>query len=148
MRRWRETYKPAAPARFHLLLAASLWTTVGAVLLLVGTHWVLSGQMPHAPLWLALAVAGGLLKARFVLRRATRRIITRIRARGDGYCIGGFLSLQTWLLVAVMAIGGRLLRGGLVPIHMVGLVYVLIGCGLLVATGQLWRAWATNENGG
>jgi hypothetical protein len=137
---WRETYKPAAPAWLHLLLAAGLWTVVGGLLLFFGGRWLLAGRSPYGGAWLALALVGGALKARFVLRRSARRTIARIKDRGDGRCIGGFLSPGTWALVIGMAAGGRLLRQGLLPGRVVGFIYVLVGTALLLAAGQLWNA--------
>jgi hypothetical protein len=142
---WRETYKPAGPAWLHLLLAASLWTIVGGLLLFFGARWVLAGEIPHAGAWLTLALAGGVLKAWFVLRRSARRTVARIRARGDGRCIGGFLSPGTWALVIGMAVGGRILRQGLLPSPVVGLIYVLVGTALLLAAGPLWNACRSRD---
>lgn len=55
----------------------------------------------------------GVVKSGFVLDRAARGEIARIRARGDGRCVGGFLSLRTWGFVLLMMVGGRVLRGTL-----------------------------------
>ena len=141
MSEWQEAYKPAGSARLHVLLAAAMWTVVGGLLLFFGVRWVLPAETRYVPLWLALAVVGGCLKARFVLRRSAQSTIARIRSRGDGRCIGGFLSWRSWMLVALMAVGGRVLRQGLLPNAIVGLIYVLIGTALLLAAGQLWNAW-------
>lgn len=140
MSEWREAYKPAAPARLHLVLAASMWTVVGALLLLFGVRWALAPDSRFVPLWLALAMAGGCLKAWFVLRHAARRTIDRIRSRGDGRCIGGFLSWQSWMLVGLMVFSGWVLRHGVLPRTVLGLVYVLVGTALLLGAGQLWNA--------
>jgi hypothetical protein len=43
----------------------------------------------------AVALAVGVVKSRAVLDRAARGVIEQIRARGDGRCVGGFLSLRT-----------------------------------------------------
>jgi hypothetical protein len=136
-----EAYKPAASARTHLLLAAAMWTVVGAVLVLLGVKWTLNGKMPLRWLLLAAAVVAGGLKARFVLRRAADRMIERIETRGDGRCIGGFLSIRSWAFVALMAGAGRLLRGELLPRAVVGLIYVAVGTALLLAGRRLWHAW-------
>lgn len=140
-RPWTERFKPSAPARRHLLLAAAMWTVVGSALAVVGTVWTLRAPHPMSPWLLPIAVALGLLKARLVLDRAGGRIVERIEARGDGRCLGGFLSVRSWALVAAMIIGGRLLRAGGVDLHLVGLLYVLVGTGLLVASRIPWRAW-------
>jgi len=141
MRNRLDAYKPAASAQSHLLLAAMMWTGVGAVLLFFGVRWLFDARGPYVFVLLAVAVAAGLLKARFVLEHTTRRAIERIRTRGDGRCIGGFLSLRTWAFVAVMMTAGRLLRGGLLPRPVVGFVYVAIGTALLLASRRLWCAW-------
>jgi hypothetical protein len=141
MRDWLNAHKPAASAQAHLLLAALLWTVVGALLLFFGVRWALAGQVRHVPWLLALAVAVGLLKGQFVLKRTARRTVERIRARGDGRCIGGFLSLRSWAFVALMVSIGRLLRGSLLPRTVAGLVYVAVGCALLRAATWLWHGW-------
>ncbi len=133
--------KPAATARTHVLVAALLWTVVGALLLTFGIKWAWHAAGPHTLLLLAAAIGAGAAKAHFVLRKAARRIVARIRERGDGCCLGGFVSWKTYLLIAVMATTGRLLRGGLLPKPIVGLVYAGIGAALLLAAWTLWTAW-------
>ena len=140
-RPWTERFKPSAPARRHLLLAALMWSAVGSALVTVGTVWTLQAPHTMSPWLLPIAGALGLLKARLILDRAGRRIVERIETRGDGRCLGGFLSLRTWALVAVMIVGGRLLRAGGVDLHFVGLLYIVVGTGLLVASRIPWRAW-------
>ena len=78
-------------------MGALLWTGVGMLLLLFGLAWVLQSDIPYAAALLALAVAAGLAKTWLVLNRAARRMVERIRLRGDGRCLGGFLSVRTWL---------------------------------------------------
>ena len=141
MRDRLEAYKPAASARVHLLLAATMWAVVGGFLLFFGARWGLSGRIPHGALWLAGAILAGWLKARLVLERAARRIVERIRTRGDGRCLGGFLSLRSWGFILLMVALGRFLRGGLVPRAILGLIYAGVGTALLVASRRLWYAW-------
>lgn len=140
MANWLHSLKPAAPVRVHLLLAALMWTLVGGSLLFFGIRWAMKGPMTH-PVWLiAPTVAVGLLKSRFMLDRSANRIAERIKKRGDGRCIGGFLSWGTWGFVLLMMIGGRLLRTGLLPHFEVGLVYTAIGSGLLLSARVFWLA--------
>ncbi len=140
------TLKPAAPARWHLLLAALTWTVVGTLLAFFGTRWMLGGSPWTKTVLMAAAAAVGILKARFVLDRAADRIVMRIRERGDGRCIGGFLSLRTWGLVIIMAVAGRWLRGGLLPHAVVGFVYLAVGVSLLLAGRRLWLGWFRHDS--
>lgn len=135
-----EAFKPAAPARVHLLLAAMLWSVVGALLAFFGGRWLLTSSAPYGGLLLLPAVVIGLLKARFVLDRTAGRIVNRIQARGDGRCLGGFLSLPTWGFVVLMSASGYVLRHSPVPRLTVGFIYVAVGVALLVASRRIWRA--------
>ena len=136
-----KAFTPATPARIHLLLAAIMWTVVGMLLAFFGGRWVLSGASPYAEILLGVAVAAGLLKARYVLSHTARHTIERIRSRGDGRCIGGFLSVRSWGFVLLMSVGGRLLRGGLLPTAIVGVIYAAVGTALVAAGLKIWQAW-------
>ena len=76
----------------HLMLAWLMWAAVGAALVGFGARWL--WESTPAAAWLtAGAVVVGALKSRLVFDRVAGRIVTRIRPRGDGRCLGGFLSL-------------------------------------------------------
>jgi hypothetical protein len=134
-------FTPAVSHRLHLLLAAATWTVVGLALLTVGACWSLQSETGLHPILFAAAVAAGLVKAAFVLRRAASRVITRIRSRGDHRCIGGFFSWRTWILVAIMITAGAVLRHSPLSHWLIGLVYVAIGTALVAASWLPWRAW-------
>ncbi len=135
-------WKPAAPVWVHVLVAASLWTAVGTLLGVLGVTWALGAAAPGAAWILAGALAVGLAKGLFVLRRTAQKNLERILERGDGRCLGGFLSWRSWLLVGVMMVTGRLLRGGLLPRPTVGFVYAAVGMALLAGSSALWRGLA------
>lgn len=140
---WLEHLKPRASRRQQLFLAAALWSVVGALLFLFGCRWVFAGAAGAArPLLVALALGVGLLKGRFILDRTARRITGRILERGDGSCLGGFLSWKSWLLIAAMSASGRLLRGSHLPVSGIGTLYAAIGTGLVFSSRIAWRRWA------
>lgn len=136
-----ESLKPAAPARVHLLLAGMMWTVVGAVLAAVGASWALRSPTVLMRILTGVAVVVGIVKSLSVLDRAAHKIARRIEARGDGRCIGGFLSWRSWLLVGVMAGTGRLLRSGVLALRIVGLLYVAVGVALVLSSRVLWSAF-------
>jgi hypothetical protein len=124
----------------HLMLAWMMWLVVGSAMVVSGARWLWAVTPVLAP-WIAAAGAVvGAVKSRLVLDSAARRVIERIRVRGDGRCLGGFLSLSTWGLVALMVIGGRLLRGTLER-GIVGPLYIAVGCALCLSARLTWRAW-------
>lgn len=142
-RPWTERWKPAAGVRTHLLAAALLWTLVGTGLSAAGAVWSLSARRPLVPLGIGLLL--GALKGTFVISRAAVRNARRIVSRGDGKCLGGFLSLKTWLLVAVMMGSGMVLRHSGVPRPILGGIYTAVGVGLLTGCLRLWQAFTRTE---
>lgn len=138
---WIESHKPAAAASVHLLLAGAMWTVVGTGLAVVGGRWLWRSPSAAAPWLAAAAVVIGVAKARWVLDRAAAKIVDRIRSRGDGRCVGGFLSLRSWALVLLMVVAGRLLRGSHVARSLIGTLYLAVGTGLVLSSRIAWRAW-------
>ncbi len=134
-----ERLKPAAPAQVHLALAAALWSVVGVALAVAGTWWTVAARPSALPLVIAAAVVAGVVKAVVAMVPVARRTTARIRARGDGRCLGGFLSPGSWALVAAMAVGGRLLRASGVPPAVYGCLYLAVGVALALGSLHLWR---------
>lgn len=130
--------KPGVSIKTHLLSASLIWTVVGGGLLWVGVGWAL----PIAPLWLlALALSLGTLKSLYILDRIAEENSTRIKALPENSCIGGVYSLRTWLLVVVMVVLGRLLRTSTLSREYLGLLYFIVGFGLLLSSRIVWRDW-------
>jgi uncharacterized membrane protein len=117
-----------------------MWSLAGCGLLTAGCIWIFESRSPAAIPVLLLALAAGALKARYVLDRTARRTTARIESRGDGRCLGGFLSWKSWLLVAAMILLGRLLRASPLPLLARGGIYAAIGSALLIASRTLWTS--------
>ncbi len=143
---WLNRYKPTANVRVHLLVAASVWTIVGSLLAFFGIRWLVADGRGLILALMPVAVVVGLAKGHYVLPLTSTRVTDRIQARGDGRCIGSFLSVRMWLLVAMMVLLGRLLRSGLLPHSVVGLIYLAIGTALLFGSLRVWRLWAGYED--
>jgi hypothetical protein len=146
-RRLAERFKPAASARTHLLAAAILWTAVGLGLSALGYIWCFSVRLPWPFLLAAVGIFAGSLKGQFVLRRLAEKNAARVIRRGDGRCLGGFLSVKTWALVAVMMTSGILLRRSGVPHSILGPLYAAIGTALLAGSVPLWKARRRPQGG-
>jgi hypothetical protein len=117
-----------------------MWSAVGAVLSVVGVHWLLAAGWLMLVVLLAAAAVAGVLKARYVLLRTADKTVERIRTRGDGRCLGGFLSVRSWMFVASMMALGWVLRTSSTPRIVLGCIYVAVGVALIAASFRLWRA--------
>ncbi len=132
-------FKPAAPASAHLLAAAILWSVVGLAL---GIRGLLNLDFSAGAgmVWAAGAMVLGGIKGRFILKKTAFRAINRIIERGDGKCLGGFMSARSWLLITAMIIMGKLLRASPLPHNLVWSIYVAVGTALAVSSRFFWQA--------
>jgi hypothetical protein len=137
--RWHGIPVPRASRQAHLRAAAILWTVVGSALFLVGASWMSTAGTARALPATGAAVFLGWIKSRYVLNRTAARIVGRIEDRGDGRCLGGFLSWKSWLLVVAMMVLGRILRRSSLPLLYRGLIYSAIGAGLVLAGLKIRR---------
>jgi hypothetical protein len=118
-----------------------MWSLAGLGLCTAGTIWMAQSHSRwFAPIALG-AIAAGVLKGRLILDRTAERIIHRITERGDGRCLGGFLSWKGWCLVAMMMLLGRILRKSPLPLLPRGAIYLAIGAALLFASRRVWEAF-------
>ncbi len=125
--------EPAVSRRTLMVTAAIAWAGVGLMLFLRGLHWV--AQPPRASaakisVVLAVAVALGLIKARFVFLRLAKKNIARIRSLSphkDRICIFAFQAMRSYLLIIGMITLGILLRISPLPRLYLGGIYVIIG---------------------
>lgn len=138
IRRTLVKFKPGAPRRIHLLLAASLWSVIGTILMIRGTSWLVAVQA----VWVLVpALIVGAMKSLFVLDHTAGKGVYRILSMADGTCVGAVYSIQTWLLVLVMIGAGKLLRSSDLPREFLGGLYVAIGWALFFSSRHAWLAW-------
>jgi hypothetical protein len=140
-RKTAERWKPAVGVRTQLTAASVLWTCVGLGLGTAGVVWCLATGEPW--MLVALGVAIGLAKAWFIIRPVALRNAARIIERGDGKCLGGFLSWKSWAFVGAMMGVGFVLRHSPLPRSVLGVLYVAIGAALLAGALPLWRSALT-----
>jgi len=131
-------YKPGASISTHLMLAGLIWSVVGCSLMVNGILWV--GMADRS--WLIiLGLAIGTTKGLFILDRVARKNIKRIHEFEQKACIGSVYSYKTWLLVILMIFMGRILRRTVLAGEVVGVIYIAVGCGLMLSSRLMWLEW-------
>lgn len=138
--------KPKATKQTQLLVAAIIWSLVGAGLLGFGLKWLFSSGSE----WIWLLCIGALLvggsKGYFVLRKTATRAIARIQQRGDGTCMFGVFSVWSWVLVGIMMASGRYLRTSeILADEFLGALYAGIGIALIMGSTFSWKAYFTSQ---
>ncbi len=145
---WRRL-TPRTGARPQLFAAAAVWLVGTAILLVRGVQYIVAPdeyeRFGYGIVLIALvAVAIGIVKARFILIRYASKAVTRIRTRGHA-CFFGLFAWSSWLFILVMMGGGVLLRHS--PLvdswwgrTFLGVLYVAVGTALAIADVVFWRA--------
>lgn len=113
------------------------------MLILRGVFNILSVSQ-HAWSWIGGAIIIGALKGQFIFVRNAKKNIKRIIQRGDGKCLGGFISWKNWLLVISMILMGKILRLSSLPEVLIWDVYVAVGFALLISSRVFWSSWLSH----
>jgi hypothetical protein len=141
---------PRAGIRTQLVAGALMWL-IGASILLVRGAAYIQGRSWHAYA-LAVGLALGVIKSRYLLEGVAERAVERIRERGRAW-FPGFFSIRSWALVAFMMGGGIMLRRLVVAPDQIGAgilgaIYIGVGAALLLADRVFWHAvFGRSRNG-
>lgn len=141
---------PQAGVRTQTVAGALMWLIGASILLIRGAAYV-EGRSWHAYA-LAVGLALGVVKSRYLLEGVAERAVQRIRERGRAW-FPGFFSIRSWALVTVMMGGGMLLRRivvapGQIGAGILGAIYIGVGTALLLADRVFWHAvFGRSRNG-
>jgi hypothetical protein len=148
-RRWWDRITPRAGVRVQMFSAALLWFVGTAFLLVRGVLFIEApGPDSHFSYWIlpivVVAIAIGLIKARYILIRYANKAVARIQRRGHA-CYFGFFAPTSWLFILVMMGGGVLLRHSTLVHFWWGRVflstlYIAVGTALAIADRIFWLA--------
>jgi len=149
-RPWWDKFTPRAGVRVQMFSAAVLWLVAVCFLIVRGVLFIEapSGSRSHFSYWIVpialVAIAIGIVKARFILIRYANKAVARIQSRGRA-CFFGFFAPTSWLFVIVMMGGGMWLRQSALVDHSWGRVflstlYIAVGTALAIADRIFWIA--------
>lgn len=125
---------PTIGQRWLYLAAGVLWGAAGAMLCARACGWLASEDTAHALLHLTIGAVCGALIYRFKFSRVADKNIRRIgRLAGRAHPLA-FQSPPTYLLIAFMMSLGIVLRRSALPRHLLAILYLGIGLGLVLAS--------------
>lgn len=128
--------KPGVSIQTHRIVAASIWSLVGTVLMFRGIIYLnSSGKI----MFIIAAIVIGTIKSLFMLDKSARKNIQRLSGLREGACLGGVYSVKMWGLIVCMIIFGRILRVSGLPFEYIGLVFASVGWALFFSSRLLWK---------
>lgn len=135
--------------RARLLVAALLWTVVGAGLGAAGAVFTFRGATSPGgrAVVFGAALGIGLGKGRFLLAPRARANADRIRASASRAPLTTVYTTPSWLLAPLMIAVGFAIRRSGIPTVALGGIYLAVGLGLVVGAAPAWRAWRVLEEG-
>ena len=140
--------KTGLSRRVHLVIAASIWTVVGAGLLIMGMvfwfHFPYLGFLDNYHLLIGtIALAVGLVKGKFLLDRTAGRVIERVDTLAEPNPFKSVFQMfgaKTIALILAMMGIGIVLRVAGVSFEIRGLIYLAVGAALLWSCRRYWLA--------
>jgi hypothetical protein len=133
------TLKPAVERRWLYVAAALLWGAAGLMLCGRAYGWLIHEPLSTA-LPLALAgIASGVVIYRVKFSRIAARNVKRIENLSERASIFAFQSPLTYLLIALMIGLGIELRRSSIPKPYLAVLYIGIGLGLLLSSGDYFQ---------
>jgi hypothetical protein len=127
---------PSVRKEILILLAGTIWSITGLVLIVVAISWSMEEKKITPFLPLAIGIVGGIIVGQFGFSRLSRKNIRRI---SDEYndkkevCLFAFQSWRSYLIILIMVTLGYILRHSFIPHIYLSPIYMAIGLGLLIA---------------
>jgi len=126
--------------RTSLKIVGIIWLLVGIGLSLAGLTWIFGlGFGPKLLFFIVIAVAIGLLKWKFVMRKVATKYQDRanlIEFTENDTTLGWakILGIKGFVLIGVMIAAGALLRHSNIDRPILGIVYLAVGISLVYAS--------------
>ncbi len=137
--------EPAVTRRTLVLSAALVWGLVGAFLSIRAFFWFKPRPAEVAGM-MALSLAAGFLKGRFLFAKLALHNIGRIRElspQKEKICLFAFQAVKSYVIVAGMIGLGILIRLSPIRREILGVIYLAVGVALFYGSFEYWRAART-----
>ena len=133
-----EKYKPGVHHKLLLGLAGAMWLGVGIMLVVMAVHWL---QSYDGNMWYFAipGFIGALVIHHYGFLRIVDRNLGRISRLSVRSCIFSFISWRSYVIIAIMAGMGFILRHSAIPKQYLSSVYLAIGMALMLSSIRYFR---------
>ncbi|MBA4313646.1 MAG: hypothetical protein C0417_13560 [Chlorobiaceae bacterium] len=126
--------KPSVPRRWLFLIAGSLWSIAGFILIERAYEWLNDFKTEQLLLILLLGAALASLFFFTIFIKIARKNINRLFSLPESVCIFAFTAWKGYFLIAFMVTAGIIVRNSSFPKHYLAVIYVAMGGALLMGS--------------
>jgi hypothetical protein len=132
--------KPAVHQKALILIAGSIWSCVGILLINISFRWV--ALLSYSELFIAVGI--GLVSAIFIsiygFKIIAQKNISRIALLPERACIFAFIKWETYFLIIIMISMGVFLRtSNIIPEIFLVVIYSGIGLALFISSFEYYQ---------
>lgn len=132
--------------KISLILVGAIWLSVGIGLSIAGINWIIGAELgPKMIIFVAISVAIGLIKGKFVLKKVAIKYYKRgdlIQFNKNDILTGWvkILGIRGFLLITLMIALGSFLRHTNIDRPILGIIYLAVGIALVYASKIFFEA--------
>jgi hypothetical protein len=134
-----QTLNPAVGRRWLYAAAGLLWSAAGLMLCGRAYGWLIHRSLGTALPFALAGIASGVVIYRVKFSRIAARNVKRIETLRERASIFAFQSPLTYLLIMLMMGLGIELRRSSIPKPYLAVLYIGIGLGLLLSSGEYFQ---------
>lgn len=132
--------KPAADKRALLFLAGLVWVGVGTMLLFLSYSWLIPPRVNgNSFVFAGAGIALALVVHHFGFLKIADKNLRRILPMEGKQCIFSFMTWKSYVIAALMAAMGALLRHSQIPKPYLSILYTGIGLALILSSVRYMR---------
>ncbi|MCP4550640.1 MAG: hypothetical protein GY834_01070 [Bacteroidetes bacterium] len=126
--------KPAVPKFVLFLISGLMWFGVGIFLNSYAVRWINSDIEVNRILIIGVGILLALIIHRLGFSKIVLKNNNRISQMNEFPCIFSFMTWKSYLLVLVMVSLGITLRLSSIPLSYLAVIYIAIGCALIISS--------------
>ncbi len=126
--------KPAVPKFVLFLISGLMWFGVGIFLNSYAVKWINSDIEVNRILIIGVGILLALIIHRLGFSKIVLKNNNRISQMNEFPCIFSFMTWKSYLLVLVMISLGITLRLSSIPLSYLAVIYIAIGCALIISS--------------
>jgi len=133
--------KPGVDKRALILLAALVWIGVGAMFLVLSFSWLSALPVSGSALFAGMGVMAALVIHHFGFLKVVDKNLGRILPMEGKRCLFSFMTWKSYVMVALMAAMGTVLRSSPLPKSVLSAIYIGIGLSLILSSVRYVRVF-------